>query len=84
MTNKTPKVHAPKTLKEALARGHVKLLDHEKLQMKATYGDPAPVADCSTLNPGDMCAEYPCVDGIKIVMYCDDTKGCTHAVKVPC
>jgi hypothetical protein len=76
--------HTPKTLTEALSLGHQKLADHEKQRAHATFGAAKQVADCSTLNPGDKCAETACVNGFRIVMYCDGSNGCTHYVKIPC
>jgi len=76
--------HSPKTLTEALSLGHKELADHEKSQMHATFGAANAVADCGTLNPGDKCAETACVNGFKIVMYCDGSNGCTRSVKIPC
>jgi len=74
----------PKTLKEAIDLGHQELNAMELLEAKAIFGEPAAIADCGTLSPGTKCAETACVNGSKIVMYCDGTNGCTRAVKVHC
>ena len=75
-------VETPHNLDAALAAGHVPLQDHEVDAAIATFGAPQP--DCSSLPPGHKCAETDCIGGFKLVLYCDDTKGCTVHVKVPC
>jgi len=71
------------TLKEALSKGHeVSLTDEE---IKATHGDPIAVnPDCSSMDENQVCAEYKCVEGWKIIKYCDAAGGCTRQVRVPC
>lgn len=74
----------PKTFKEAIALGHQELNATESAQVRAVYGAANKVAECGFSPPGTRCAETACVNGFKIVMYCDEANGCTRAVKVPC
>jgi len=40
--------------------------------------------DCSVLPPGAKCLETGCIDGYKIVLFCNNSRGCTVRYKVPC
>jgi hypothetical protein len=40
--------------------------------------------NCGELMPGEKCFEGPCIDGWRIVMFCDGSNGCTKSTKVPC
>ena len=51
---------------------------------KAKYGEPLVVRDCGSLNPGDKCQEYRCINGYKLVIYCNRSEGCTDAREEPC
>jgi hypothetical protein len=74
----------PSNLTEALAAGHTVVEEHEQDDALATFGAPAIAQDCSTWPPGHKCGETDCIDGWKLVLYCDNTKGCTVYVKTPC
>lgn len=76
---------SPMTLEEALDHHQgQKLSPAESASALMVYGEAFSVASCGTLAPGARCAETACVNGFKIVMYCDETNGCTKAVKVRC
>ena len=74
----------PENLNEALAAGHTALEGDERDAALATFGSPDVGQDCSTWPPGHKCGETDCIDGFKLVLYCDNSKGCTVHVKVPC
>ena len=48
------------------------------------YGFPTQTWDCSTVPAGHICAQYNCVNGWMLVMYCDQSLGCTEVYEVPC
>lgn len=77
----------PTHVSQAVALGHQELVDaNDKTNADATYGASAPAAgvDCLTQPEGTLCAETACVDGFKILMYCDGSGGCSRYFKVPC
>jgi hypothetical protein len=75
----------PGTLQDALNQGHQSLTATEIAAVPTTHGTVNPVVvDCTTLPPGTKCGETGCIGGTKIVFYCDNSGGCTTAVKVPC
>jgi len=75
----------PKTIDEALALGHRELSSKEHQVAMTEFGATAHAQeDHIGLQPGDACAETPCANGFKLVMYVDDSGGCTRSVKVPC
>jgi hypothetical protein len=44
----------------------------------------AKTTDCSKLQPGDLCWEGDCEGGVKDVLYCNGTQGCTIHAQIPC
>jgi hypothetical protein len=52
----------------------------------AIYGRPKNVRYCGDpdANPGDICLQGACVNGIQKIMFCDRTNGCTIERNVPC
>jgi hypothetical protein len=70
---------APATEAEAIAQGCQRVegitLDSKKASV---------LRECSQLNPGDKCAEYPCENGKMLVIYCDGQNGCTRYYECPC
>ena len=74
----------PKTLKEALARNFKELTDQEKSARRPHFAAALSAPSCAAKRPGDLCSEGGCVDGKKLVMYCDNSNGCTHWVEMPC
>jgi len=74
----------PQNLNAALAAGHIPLGNEEKDAAINTFGAPQPKPDCGTLPPGHKCGETDCIGGFKLVLYCDDSNGCTVHMKVPC
>ena len=72
------------TLEEAIRRGYRKLPPIEARTAAARFGAAIMKGNCATLPPGAICAEYACVNGVKLVMYCDGAKGCTEHYEAPC
>jgi hypothetical protein len=52
--------------------------------VRAKHGRALISRDCSTLKPGEICKEYKCVDGYRLVFRCNKTGGCTEAEYVKC
>ncbi len=51
------------------------------------YGKPKPelvLCGRADAKPGDICMESPCRNGIKAVMYCNESNGCTGHGTVTC
>jgi len=48
----------------------------------AKYGFPLEQYPCTT--GGNKCAVYQCVNGWRLVRYCDGGLGCTDSYEVPC
>jgi hypothetical protein len=48
------------------------------------YGFPLQTWDPSTVPGGHICAQYKCVSGWRLVMYCNQSLGCTEVYEVPC
>lgn len=71
---------APETEAEAIAQGCKRV---EGVRIEG-YGPRILAKDCSQLKPGDKCAEYPCQNGVQLVIYCDGQNGCTHYYECPC
>lgn len=74
----------PTNLSAAVAAGGTVLEGADKDQALADLGTPTVPQDCSTWPAGHKCGETECIGGFKLVLYCDDTQGCTVHVKVPC
>lgn len=52
----------------------------------AEYGEPNSVTSCDApdAKPGDICLEGNCVNGLKVVMFCDANLNCTGYDTVSC
>jgi hypothetical protein len=75
----------PRTFDKAVEAGHEVLskVDARK-HLKVRAFAPRLDGGCDAQNPGDKCSETNCIDGYKIVLYCDESGGCSRAVKVRC
>ena len=71
----------PQTLAEVKAVGRVFNGSDQDLQK---YGIPIETWECSSGHAGAICASYSCVNGWRLVRYCDTGLGCTEVYEVPC
>ena len=71
-----------------MADAHLETLLKTDLKFKALvdkYGLPqAGPKSCTELNEGDVCMETLCRNGMKLVMRCDGSGGCTNYSEEPC
>jgi hypothetical protein len=71
----------PQTLDEAKTVGRAFSGSDKDLQK---HGFPTETRQCSPGGAGALCASYICVDGWRLVRYCDTGLGCTEIYEVPC
>jgi hypothetical protein len=72
-------INVPATSSEANAVGRPFTGSTGDLQK---YGFPLETYPCQ--GAGEKCAVYQCVNGWRLVRYCDGGLGCTDSYEVPC
>ncbi len=75
---------SPRTYQEAIRKGGraLKAIEAGRIPAHRLNATVAQVA--SDNSPGSYCNETPCIDGKKIVIYRDETGGCTKYVEMDC
>lgn len=79
MSDQTPQTEA-----EAIAQGGKRVPAIGQRHIERYGAEIQNPPDCSHKEPGQLCAEYACVNNWKLVIYCDSQEGCTRYYEVPC